>query len=101
LRKIVLKLRSSYDGKTVPAGLFPDGSALVVLIMAAKPDACLIAPLECAVELQIDDALRFATRWANSKHALITPLTHEVNEVAISRPAGSLGNLPITRLSRR
>jgi hypothetical protein len=24
LRKIVLRLRSSYDGKTVPAGLFPD-----------------------------------------------------------------------------
>jgi hypothetical protein len=26
LRKIVLRLRSLYDGKTVPAGLFPDGT---------------------------------------------------------------------------
>lgn len=38
--------------------------------------------------LQIDDALRFASRWADSKHALITALTQEVNEAAISRPGG-------------
>ena len=36
--------------------------------------------------LQIDNALRIATRYGDSKHARISPGEHEVDELAIRRP---------------
>ena len=37
---------------------------------------------------KIDNALRIATRYADSKHARIIPWEQEVNELAIRRPRG-------------
>ena len=43
----------------------------------------------CETEsLQIDNALRIAIRYADSKHARIMPAEQEVNELAIRRPRG-------------
>src|SRR5258705_13146035 len=43
----------------------------------------------CETEsLQIDNALRIATRYADAKHARIIPGEQDVNELAIRRPRG-------------
>jgi hypothetical protein len=45
----------------------------------------------CGTEsLQVDNALRIATRHADSKHARIIREVHEVDELAIRRPHGKI-----------